>query len=435
MSDILFVNPAVPYGELIEPVDIKTVTISPPLGLLYLASALEQADFSVSILDMGRYEYPYTELSKRAEKAALVGITSTTSVFSNALNIAKKVKACSPDTPVVMGGPHVTFTAEETVNNACVDVVVRGEGDETIVELAQYYIEGKGDVKTIQGITYTNGGTISTPDRPFIKNLDALPFPARHLIDVSTYEHGGLCITGRGCPYNCQFCAAGPLSGYKYRLRSIPNVITEIKECYHKFGLNDFFFADSTFTAHPERTRKMCEAILDLDFPITWICGSRVSVVTPELLELMARAGCRRIDYGAESGSNKILKDIRKGITSEMVYKAVSWALNAGIAVECSFIIGHPTDTVETIRETFEFVRVLKNLEGAERLQVDFGVVTPLPGTELWDRAEELGITIFSKDWDDYNFVYPVAETRNLNRKVLRSLAFEALIMDKGVSF
>ncbi|MBU7023881.1 MAG: cobalamin B12-binding domain-containing protein [Theionarchaea archaeon] len=428
------VNPAVPYGELIEPVDVKAVTLAPPLGLLYLASTLEQKAFSVTILDMGMHEMSRECLTQEIERASLIGVTSTTSSFSNALALSREVKSTGPDIPVIMGGPHVTFTAEETVKEESVDVVVRGEGEETLLELAQYFLQGKGSLKEIPGITYKEGGIKSTPDRPFIEDLDALPLPARHLVDVHKYENGGVIITGRGCPYRCQFCAAGPLSGYRYRLRSIPNVIAELYECYREFGLRDFFFADSTFTAYPERTEKLCEAILALDLPITWLCGSRVNVVTLEQLELMAMAGCRRIEFGAESGSDQVLRDIQKGVTTEMILRAITWALAAGMVVECSFILGHPSDTIETIHETFEFVQTIQNLEGAERLRIDFGVVTPLPGTELWDHADELGITIFSKNWDDYNFVYPVAETRHLNRRTLRSLAFDALTMNKGVS-
>ncbi len=387
---------------------------------------------------MGICERPHETLAREAEKASLIGLTSTTSAFSNALTLAREAKSVNPDVPVIMGGPHVTFTAEETVREEWVDVVVRGEGEETILELAQYFLQGKGALENIVGITYkiTYKDTVdlqSTPDRPFIEDLDSVPFPARQLVNVKKYENGGVIITGRGCPYKCQFCAAGPLSGYRYRLRSIKKVMAEIAECYHKYGLRDFFFADSTFTAYPERTKEMCKAILDLGFPITWLCGSRVNAVTPEQLNLMARAGCRRIEFGAESGSNQILKDIRKGVTTDMITRAVTWALDAGMVVECSFILGHPTDTVETIQETFEFAQNLKKVEGAERLRIDFGVVTPLPGTELWEHAEELGITIFSKNWDDYNFVYPVAETRHLNRRILRSLAFDALTMDREV--
>jgi radical SAM superfamily enzyme YgiQ (UPF0313 family) len=433
MSDVLLVNPEVPYGELIEPADVKAVTMAPPQGMLYIASVLERANVSVTVLDMGIHKRAQEMLKKEAEKSSLVGITSTTPTFSNALSIAEEVKSVNPDAFVVMGGPHVTFTAEETVKNEYVDLVVRGEGEETMQELAQFYLEGKGALEKIRGITHQDKKIHSNPDRPFIEDLDSIPFPARHLVDVNVYENGGLIVTGRGCPYRCQFCAAGPLSGYRYRLRSIPNVIAELSECHHKFGLKDFFFADSTFTAYPERTKEMCEAILSLDFPITWLCGSRANVVTAELLNLMAEAGCRRIEFGAESGSDRILKDIRKGVTTAMIRQAVKWALDAGIVVECSFILGHPTDTVETIQETFAFTKSLKQLEGAERLRIDFGLVTPLPGTELWENAEELGISIFSKNWDDYNFVYPVAETRYLDRRTLRSLAFDSMLFDGRV--
>ncbi|MBU7023633.1 MAG: radical SAM protein, partial [Theionarchaea archaeon] len=320
---------------------------------------------------------------------------------------------------------HVTFTAEETVKEESVDVVVRGEGEETLLELAQYFLQGKGSLKEIPGITYEEGRIKSTPDRPFMEDLDALPFPARHLVDCSRYLHPGGIVTGRGCPYRCQFCAAGPLSGHTYRVRTLDNVLEEIGECYHKFHIHELSFVDNTFTAYPERTLQFCTMLRKSEIPVTWGCYSRVNVVSPKILETMADAGCTQIQYGAESGSDSILKSIGKGITTDMVRQAVKWALNAGMCVECSFIIGHPEDTLKTVEQTIQFAEELKSLDSQGRVFTNMGVATPYPGTLLAQHSEELGITVLSRDWDRYNLIDPVINTKFLDHHDLRRMIFD----------
>ena len=426
MSLVVFINPPTSTFEHLPAKKHREYVPYPPLGILYMAAVLEKEGYTVKVYDMmlpDNRELPRSIV----EEAALVGITVCTPGYLYAREAADSVKALAPDTPVVMGGPHVTFTAEETLTDGNVDIVVRGEGEETILELAQC-ITTQGDLKKVKGITYIDGTIKSTPDRPFIKNLDALPFPARHHVDLDSYELGAHLITGRGCPHRCLFCAAGPLSGYTYRVRSPENVLEEITECYHLFDVEHFLFADDTFTAIPERTAAICRLIKDTGEPITWTCECRANNVTPGLLKTMAESGCIRVQFGVESGSDFILRSIRKGTTTSMVKKAVQWSLDAGIEVLCSFIIGHPEDTAETVEQTIAFSEELMDMGGRKHVTVGFAVATPFPGTELYERAGELGVKIHKRDWSAHNFLEPIIDTKHLRRQQLQNYLFQAML-------
>ncbi len=428
MTDVLLVNSTPLFAKVVGHTERVEVTQTPPLGILYLAAVLEKAGYKVAVEDMITSKHCVESLAQAYEGVPLVGIGATTPAFNTALDIAKAVKTWSPETTVVMGGPHVTFQAEEAVENPHVDMIVRREGEETISELASYVLLGKGKLKEIKGLTYRNYKTIrSSPDRMAFEDLNTLPFPARHFLDMSVYQLKGSLISGRGCPYKCQFCAAGPFSGYRYRVRSPENVVEEIEYCYHRFGFEEFIFADDSFTAFPERTMGMCELMNELNFSPTWTCESRVNTITPDLLKVMAESGCQRIQYGVEAGTAEILKSINKQITVEMIEKAVEWTLSAGIKVVCNFIIGHPEDTRETVRQTIAFARNLREKGDVETV---FAIATPFPGTELWNRSEELGIEILTKNWDQYEGGNAVINTRHLSASDLRSFMIEAIFGD-----
>jgi anaerobic magnesium-protoporphyrin IX monomethyl ester cyclase len=428
MKDIVLVNSTPLFARVVDRSERVEVTQSPPLGILYLAAVLEREGYAVAVEDMIISRHCAESLAQAIEGVSLVGIGTTTPAFHTALEIARAVKARSPETIVVMGGPHVTFMAEETVRNSNVDIVVRGEGEETIAELAAYILMGKGRLKDIKGLTYGKNNTIrSSPDRLVFDKLDTLPFPARHLLDMSVYRLRGSLISGRGCPYKCQFCAAGPLSGYRYRVRSPENVVEEMEYCHREFGFEEFIFADDSFTAFPERTVRICELIKELEFSPTWTCESRVNTVTPSLLKVMADSGCQRIQYGVEAGNNHVLKSINKLITVEMIEHVVDQTLDAGMKVVCNFILGHPEDTRETVRQTIGFA---KNLREKGNVETIFAIATPYPGTELWNRAEDLGIEIITKNWDQYEAGNAVISTKHLSASDLRSLMIEAIFGD-----
>lgn len=424
---VVLVNPSSSFSELADPLeDAMLPSYLPPLGILYLASVLESKGVSVHVIDSQTERNPKKRIENLLEHCEFVGITGTTPAYNKGLEIADLVKSVDPAIPVVMGGPHVTFTAEETLKDEQVDIVVRREGEETISELYDFFAHKKGSLQHIKGISFRhNGDCISTPDRPFIEDLDSVPFPARHLISISSYKYPGNILTGRGCPYKCQFCACAPLSGYRYRTRSIDNVIGEVKECYTRFGISTFFFSDDTLSARRERLLELCKNLSELAFSPQWICTTRVSNVDTEVLKEMKSAGCFKIQYGIESGSDRVLKSIQKQITVEMVKRVVKDTLDEGIGVVCTFIIGHPEDTVESVQQTFELAEYLSSLRNC---RYELGVATPFPGTALAEQAEELGMKILSRDWDRYDLIDPVIHTKYLNSHQLRDFIFQYMV-------
>ncbi len=435
MVNVLLINSTPFVTELEEPVDdeefSRELTTFPPLGILYLAAVLEQEGHTVRIQDAAVSPCRDTHLKGDCLWADIVGVSVTTPGYQNAIQIVKAISRIDPDLRIVVGGPHVTFQAVPMLSHPEIHVAVRGEGEYTLLELVTAQAHDQ-EIASVKGITYRESGhLLSTPDRPFIEDLDSLPFPARHLVNLNAYKYAGNVVTGRGCPYKCQFCAAGPLSGYRYRVRSPENVVEEIKVAHEQFRINNFFFADDTFTALPERTVKICDLLKELKESIQWKCEARANTLTPTLLKAMADAGCVAMQIGVESGSNEILKKVQKGITVEMAERAVKWALENNISVTCSFIIGHPDDTVETVRQSIKFGLYLRSLSPKGAVRTEFALATPLPGSILYEKAEELGIRLLSRDWEGYNSFEPVIETKNLKKHQLRSLVFDAHLGDR----
>jgi radical SAM superfamily enzyme YgiQ (UPF0313 family) len=225
------------------------------------------------------------------------------------------------------------------------------------------------------------------------------------------YKIPGTLVTSRGCPYNCIFCSAGTLSGGRYRVRSHEDVVAEMRQLINRFGVDYFFIADDTFTVFRDRTEKICRGIWELGVKVGWSCEARVNTVSRDVVQEMARSGCVCIQYGVESGSQRILNHIRKGITVEQVKRAVRRSVEAGISTFCNFMMPFPEDTLETLKETEKLMKELKGM-GAHLV---LSMTTPFPGTYLRTYANELGISILSEDTDRYDFVTPLFTTRHLS--------------------
>lgn len=408
MTDILLVQPQVPSRLLPYR---KEIVLSPPIGLCYIAANLLAHQFDVEMADFAvRDPSPRdSEMEIRRQQPKILGITASTSTYNKALKIARIAKEIDSQTITVVGGPHVTFTAQEALSHREIDLVVRNEGEIAMLELCKLYLRGEGRLDGIEGITYRSEGTIvSNPSRPLIQDLDQLPFPARHLLPLDLYKIPGTMITSRGCPSRCIFCAAQAMSGGTYRVRSPRNVLTEIDEMKRRYEPPLYFFADDAFTVFHNRTREICAGLKKMD--VRWICESRVNFVNMELLREMADSGCFAIQFGVESGSQTILNSIRKGITVDQVRKAVKLARELGLLTVCSFMLPHPGDTLETIAETKRLMLELKAIGAV----VVVTPTTPFPGTYLWDRASELGVSMVSDDLEDFDLLTPTMVTRHL---------------------
>lgn len=425
MADILLILAPTPNPLSKELPKIAGVL---PLGIAYIAASLAENAIPVEVLDLFNNPCSSGELRRviREKMARIIGLSATTENYSNAIRIARLIKDVDPSTVVVLGGPHVTFTAEETLQETAVDVVVRQEGEFSMVELAQYYLRGRGSLERITGISFRDraGAIIHNEPRPLIGNLDELPMPARHLFSDGRYAtRYEPFITSRGCPYRCIFCSASAMSGGRYRMRSAPNVIDEIVFLANQ-GRKRINFSDDTMTASTRRLGAICDLLARLDLEIEWLCESRVDVLTLEILQRMRRLGCSIIQFGVESGSQQVLDQIQKGITTAQVEAAVRSAFQSGYdTIICSFMVGHPFDTEDTVQQSIDFATKLQSTYGVE---VRFHVCTPYPGTHLILNKEELGVELVSRNYEDYNFFNPVMNLKHLTQSQVRNLYFSA---------
>ena len=412
----LLVNPYYPISE----------TPSPPLGLAFLGGALEAAGIEVELLDLVVYPYSREMLKQVLGRFEphFVGFTAVTMNVEHALAAARDVKAVSPGTLTVMGGPHVTFCAEDTLQAVPeLDLVVLGEGEETIVELARAPRNSQA-WDNIKGLVYRDGSqTRFTAPRPFIKDIDALPAPARHLIPLGRYRALGLPIsmtTSRGCPYGCIFCVGRKMVGARVRYRDPVKVVDELAYLT-TLDFNQINIADDLFTAAPSHCLAVCAEIISRDLHTQWTSFARVDTVSLEVLKAMRAAGCTAISFGVETGNPDMLKRIKKGITLEQVVDAVNMCNAAGITPHASFILGLPGETRETIRETVAFGEKLKSMGVLH----GFHLLAPFPGTAVRENNQAYDLNIESHDWNDYHANRAIVSTRGATREMLDEVVLD----------
>jgi anaerobic magnesium-protoporphyrin IX monomethyl ester cyclase len=291
------------------------------------------------------------------------------------------------------------------MRNECFDIAVVGEGDLTMVQLVET-IENHGNFAKVDGIAYRRDSKlIRTAPRPYIDDLDALPFPARHLLpDLNMYKPTpsayrylpqATMITSRGCPYRCAFCDRS-VFGNRYRARTAKNVVDEMELLMTEYGAKEIRFWDDTFNIDQQRVVAICDEISKRNLDIAWTCLGRVNHMNETLLEAMAKAGCWQVDYGIESGNQKILNGITKGQTLEMVRKVVNMTSRAGIGVRGFFMLGLPGENEATMNDTIEFAKRL------DLTSAVFHITTPFPGTELFRIATDSGELRRDASYDEY---------------------------------
>jgi anaerobic magnesium-protoporphyrin IX monomethyl ester cyclase len=399
----------------------------PPLGLALIAAILEKTGYPVTLLEANALQLKPEAIANIVSDAYIVGITATTPTIGTALSIARHLKQKNSNFKIIMGGPHVTLLPEETlVSSSDVDVIVRGEGDETVIDLLQA-LENNKSLGSVAGISYKlDGKIVHTADRTSMVDMDSLPYPAFHLLPWKKYKphppHGitlpfGAMVTSRGCPYRCAYCSK-PVFGSKFRAQSPDRVIEEMVYLQKKFGVREIAFYDDSFTLDKKRVHAIAEKIIAKRLKIAWTCETRVNLVDKELLVHMKQSGCYSVAYGIESASPEIIKTLQKDITLKQVEAAVHAHKEVGLQVIGYFMLGSPGETPQTIQQTIDF---------AKRLKVDFAqfsVTTPFPGTELYEiyKRNNPG----EIDWG--KFVYagtdnptsPVFESDKLTREDLK---------------
>jgi len=417
-----------PYrGKTYESVGIRV----PPLGLLYVGGALRQAGHEVK-LDL-------SEDTDNQEKidfsdAEIVGITSTTSQFKKAMKIAKQAKDYGKK--VMMGGPHPTSSPEETLKSGYVDFVVRSEGEATAVELLQAMQESNGhfDPSKIMGISWVEketGTVVHNPTRPFIWDLDALPYPARDLGgDVMYYRNKGIdgqvsptMITTRGCPYGCRFCDVHVLAGRRWRMRSPQLVADEIEHLLAEYGAQDIRIMDDIINYSNEKLHSLFDVIIARNFNVSfWVMGrADMLIKDPSSAEKMACAGVRTMFLGIESPSKRILKVYRKGgnASADTSQQAVSLLRQHGIEAYGGFIVGEPTETEEEIKTTIDYAKFINPATA------QFSILTPYPGTEVWSQMKD---RLIVHDWDKFDGLHAVFHGDHLKAPEIEALCRKAYI-------
>ncbi len=411
---------------IINPYYSISETPSPPLGLAYIAAALEREGVEVKILDLVVFPYSRKLLESIIKEFAprIAGTTAVTMTFDNAMDVIKDVKSIDTSIVTVMGGPHVTFCAEETMElYPEIDFVVPGEGEETVVELARA-IESGSDTSGIEGLVFHGkSGIMNTGLRKSRVDVDLLPVPARHLLPLGRYRALGMPVsmtTSRGCPFKCIFCVGRKMVGAKVRYRNPQKVVNEM-EHLATFGFRQINIADDLFTSNKNHCLKVCDEIIKRGLVIKWTSFARVDTVSVKVLKRMREAGCHTVSFGVESGNREILKRIKKGITLEQVTDAVKMCNEAGVSPHASFILGLPGETPETLKETVDFGEKLKNMGVSH----GFHLLAPFPGTEVREEKEKFDIRFLSDDWRDYHANRAIVETSSVTRKMLDEIVIE----------
>jgi anaerobic magnesium-protoporphyrin IX monomethyl ester cyclase len=418
---------------------IKMSPVYPPLGVLYLASMLENENHVAGFIDMDIEGLGAEELLERvaAEAPDVAGITCVTPTIDNGIDIAAKIKSRFPNIVIVMGGIHPTIDPENTINHECVDVVCIGESEHTVCELISELERGGRDLSRVTGIYYKKNGTVhKTHPRELEKDLDAFPFPAFHLIkDLSKYSPPDAqekpvvpIMTSRGCPGKCTYCQTKQIFGTKFRARSVDNIVGEIDMLVNKFGIRELHFMDDNLSTNRKRILDLCDELKKRNYPIRYEIsnGIRADMVNEEILTALRSIGLVNIGFGVESGNEEILRIAKKGISKDQVRKSMKIAKKIGFETWAFFIIGLYKETGRTIQDTIDF---------AIELDPDFAkflILKPYPGSEIFQQLKDEGL-IDSCDYRKYGvYTEPVhhlhdlssAEILNWQKKAFRKFYF-----------
>ncbi|KPL23679.1 MAG: hypothetical protein AMJ75_05600 [Phycisphaerae bacterium SM1_79] len=424
-TEFLLVNP---------PREIPQSADFPPVGLAYISAILKANGIKARTLDASSFSWKKLAKTIKDENPLIVGIPCWTVERGQSFKLARIVKKILPTTKIIIGGHHATAFPEHMFRLAYADAVAIGEGEITTVELAKTVLNG-GNPAEIRAIAYKDDGkVIITQPRDFIADLDVIPFPDYGDFNLDRYlglpeirGRAAAIITSRGCPYRCIFCSASKFWNRKWRARSAENIVDEIEWLYTDHRVGAFMFFDDNFTVSKERAIRICRRILERGLHISWVACSHVSQVDEELLGWMKEAGCYRIDYGVESGSPKVLRNIKKGQTVEQIEQAFRLTHKAGIKPRAYLMVGNPGEDEVTIEETVALMRKIKPLNACSGQ-----ILWVLPDTEIYDLARSDGL-ISDEYWlKNDSMVYYTAEHNVEELIFLREKMMKGLAKNKG---
>jgi len=402
----------------------KLINFIPPLSLMYIAAVLENNNIEVKIIDnyLKKNIDIYNILKK--EKPNIVGISTTTPTYGNTIKICNKIKKFFPRIITVIGGPHVSALPEESIAPKAIDIGLVGEGEITFLKLVQELEKNKPKLENIEGLVFKEKNiVIRTKVRQLIKDLDSIPFPARHLVPpLREYKSTpasykklpvGILVSSRGCPMSCTFCDNATF-GSRCRFRSPKNVLDEVEELIEKFGAREIKFFDDNFTLNKKLLFEICDEFKKRKIDIEWSCLTKATLVSKEILQKMKSAGCWQVLFGLESGDSKILRTLKKGLTLEQSESAVKLAKEVGLSVRADFLMGLPGETLETMKKTLEFAKKV-NPSFAH-----FNKFTPYPGTEIYKQLIKQGYKFdFNKSSSQLNHSQGLYSPKGISKEEL----------------
>ncbi len=399
----------------------------PPVGLMYLAAALRQhGGHEIMLVDRAPQQLSGDDIVNLARdfQPGLVGLTTYTPTFYDALELTKKLRAALPKAVIVWGGPHTTAFPQESMTHPEVDYLVQGEAEEIFPRMVDALERGE-PLDDMEGLVFRRDGRLVFTGKPgYIQDIDALPFPALDLLDwrryfnaIGTGQVVATICSSRGCPFHCTYCNR-PYS--TYRARSIENIIAEM-QVYHEMGIREFFFFDDLFNITPKRVKELSQAVLDKGWRIDWTFRGRVDAVDEDMMALAKRSGCRQILFGVEDGTDEGLKLIKKKITIAQVKRAMRLARRNGIITSTNWLIGLPHH-----RTSQDVLNLLRTAIEVDSDYAQFNILRAYHGTEIFEDGVAKGL--FGADvWRNYvldptpSFEEPIWE-EHLSRDELSKL-------------
>ncbi len=343
----------------------------PPIGLMYVAAALEKAGFQVQMLDNYFMKKPIEEVKQLVIKTnpAIVGVTCGSATYRRCIETVQAIKQALPTCRIVVGGWHASYVPDSLLENPEIDYVVMGEGERAVTELATCIVSGNETAAiTIPGVACRRAGANIKNPPTFIENMDEIPYPARHLLPLELYDRtieyldakpADVMSISRGCVFHCGFCETRKLWGNICRGFSPQRVIGEIQDLQSKYGTKGIYFINDNFTLRKKETVQLCNLMIENKLDLEWVCDTRVDLVDNDLLALMSKAGCKTIWFGVESGSQKILNRIGRDTTLAQIESAFKLCRKNNIKTACSFMLGVPDETLKDMEASLKFAKKL----------------------------------------------------------------------------
>lgn len=397
--------------------------VAPPIGLAYVAAALENDGHEVMIIDMPAEAKDVDEVKEDIERCRpdVVGVYCATYRVNHANEVINTAKEVDASIKTLMGGPHASLLAEDCMKNENLDVVVCGEGEVTMPELIRAW-ESDGNLAKVKGIVFRvsrNQGIVRNPPRE-LADVDSLPYPARHLLPMDKYRlfgtfKLGTMISSRGCTFGCHYCSVAAIYGRRWRPRSAERIVDEMEHLQKNYDIDVLTFMDDNFDLDKKRVMMLCDEIRERDLDILWGYQSASVIKDEEMLKKLRNVGCRILTYSIETSSRKSIDVMKKKINMQQVRDVFQISKELGMIRIANIILGLPGETKKDVEESIELARAL------DPEYALFFLPTPYPGTKFYETAEKMGM-IKELDWSKYDTANPIIETEQLSLDELREL-------------